>query len=177
VIKLSAKTEIIQKQLPRKPINDEKIPKDTKDVKYLRDLHISLKKFLSFPAYALYFYKEDTLNCRIIAMTRDSSVLDLKSTSEAFELSNPTLMLKGRPFYTLIRGVPYSLDLRLSEDRKKLVEVGYTLEDIQVKTHAIYTHLVFQPPRIDIEMMFFVVLLIFVSGLITYLITALSFSS
>ena len=137
----------------------------------------NVKRLLAFQGYVLYCYNPENLNCKLIPLPRLDPTLRIKTTGEVFQLGRPSLYIEGKPLFIIIRGFPFSIDIKLNENRDKLIERGYNPAEIDARIHSIYTQRIFRAPKITLQSIVIVFLLILSSCLVTYMITSMYFQS
>lgn len=159
-------------------IDKKKQGKSNRNLRDMRqNLELYFKRFLKYPAYALFMFSDQNKQCRFLGLMNYDTSMRLKSMKQVFKLSNAFTFINGKPVYLLLDDVPYSLDMRLDKDKAILREKGLTLEEVQEKTHALYTYLCFGTPKVNINYALISILTIFASILITFLTTKMYFSN
>lgn len=103
-----------------------------------------------YNGYVLYIWNPEKLQGKLHPLTEVKSTLTIRSTAETFELGKPALFLEGKPLFIVIRGIPYSIELDITNDetRKILKEKGYSPSEIDAKINSIYVNRIFRAKRL-----------------------------
>lgn len=172
--------------------------KETPILKILsKKIKSSVKNFLSFAGYILYVYSETHLNCKLIPLSTLASTIRINKDESIF-LGKPALFIEGKPLWIIVRGFPYTMELEMIGLKEKLIELGFSLSeiekrvkkddtllirqgysssDIDAKTYSLVAKRVFRIPKMSMSNVILVLLLMLSSCLITYLITSMYFQA
>lgn len=123
---------------------------------------------LAFAGYILYIWNPEKLECKLHPLTEIKPTCRVNSTSETFQLGKPAFFIDGKPLFVLVRGIPYSIELKLldKKERKRLDEKGYSASEIDAKVNSIYTNQIFRAKRLNKND-----IIIFVLSIITSVLT------
>ena len=107
-------------------------------------------KQMAFAGYLIYIWNPEHIECELKPLPTIQPICRLASVNETYQLGKPAMFFNGKPVFIIIRGIPYSIELKFTTNEKDIVllmEKGYSASEIDAKVHSVYTNSIFRNKR------------------------------
>ena len=111
---------------------------------------LEFNKQVAFAGYLIYIWNPEHIECELKPLPTIQPICRLASVNETYQLGKPALFFNGKPVFIVIRGIPYSIELKFTTKDKDviaLIEKGYSASEVDAKIHSVYTNSIFRNKR------------------------------
>lgn len=132
-----------------------------------------IKSIEEIEAYVHYVYDREKWESKLYPISKIKPIIEFKEYKEIYKLDSVAYYLNGKPVFLLLRGIPFSLEMK--ETEQILTLKGYSASEIEAKINSIYTNHVFRKGSLQFKDYLVLLLTNIITGLAIYIITFMSF--